>query len=109
MAKPRHAQTGSVPTDLPKTPPQDYVLSDHSFTLQSIMEMQKALGQLTKAVETLTEESKKSSTKLDTISHKIYAAEVVGGLLVLISGGAFYLFWKIWDTVAPLIQIKLPH
>ena len=75
------------------------------------MEMQKTLGQLTKAVETLEESSKMSNAKLDSISHKIYAAEVVGGLLVLIGGGIFYLFWRIWDTITPLIpliQLK-PH
>jgi len=111
MGKPGHTKnaTGSVPTQSPQTTPQDYILPDHSFTLQSIMEMQKSLGQLTQAVTTLTEESKKNSTKLDGISHKIYAAEVVVSLLVLIGGGVFYLFWKIWDTIAPLIQIKLPH
>jgi len=109
MGKPEHAQssTGSVPTQSPQTTPQDYILSDHSFTLQSIMEMQKVLGQLTQAVTTLTEESKKNSTKLDEISHKIYAAEVVGGLLVLIGGGSLWLIWKIWGTIAPLIQLKL--
>ncbi len=98
----------SVPTQLPQTTPQAYPPSDYSFTLQSIMEMQKTLGQLTQAVTTLTEESKKSSTKLDQISHKIYAAEVVGGLLVLIIGGALLLFSRIWVPVAPLIQLK-PH
>lgn len=101
------SSTASVPSQLPQTTPQAYPPSDHSFTLQSIMEMQKSLGQLTQAVTTLTEESKKSSIKLDEISHKIYAAEVVGGLLVLIGGGALWLIWKIWATIAPLIQLKL--
>lgn len=102
----------SVPTQLPQTTPQDYILSDHSFTLQSMMEMQKVLGQLTQAVTTLTEESKKSSTKLDEISHKIYAAQVtikvVGGILGVISSAALVLFYKIWAVIAPLIQLK-PH
>jgi hypothetical protein len=111
MAKPGHTQTGgSVPAQPPQTTPQDYVMSDRSgFILQSIMEMQKNLGQLTQAVTTLTEESKKTSAKLDDISHKIYAAEVVGGLLVLIGGGALWLIWKIWVTIAPLIQSRLLH
>jgi hypothetical protein len=111
MAKPVHTQTDALPDKLPQTtPPQEYILSDKTgFILQSVLEMQKNIGQLTQAVTTLTDESKKNNIKLDGISHKIYAAEVAGGLLVLIGGGVFYLFWKIWDTVAPLIQIKLPH
>lgn len=109
MAKPTPTQTDSLPDKLPQTtPPQEYILSDQSgFILQSILEMQKTLGQLTQAVITLTEESKKSSATLNKISHKIYAAEVVGSLLVLISGGALWLIWKIWATIAPLIQLKL--
>jgi hypothetical protein len=114
MAKPGHTQTGSVPTQLPQTTPQDYVMTDRSgFILQSILEMQNNLGKLNQAVETLTEDSRKNGAKLDSISHKIYAAEAIGGLLVIIGGGALWLIWKIWDTLAPLIplilQSKLHH
>jgi len=74
-------------------------------------EMQKNVGQLTQAVVTLTEESKKSRSKLDGISHKVYAAQVtvkvVGAMLGVICSGALFLFWKIWAVVAPLIQTKL--
>jgi len=113
MRKTGHTQssTGSVPSQLPQMTPQDYITSEHSFTLQSVMEMQRTLGQLTQAVTTLTEESKKSSAKLDEISHKVYAAQVtikvVGSVLGIIGGGALLLFWKIWATIAPLIQLKL--
>ncbi len=113
MGKTGQAQSSpdSAPSKLPQTTPQDYITSEHSFILQSVMEMQKALGQLTQAVTTLTEESKKSSTRLSEVSHKIYAAEVtikvVGGLLSLIGGVGLLLFWKIWATIAPLIQLKL--
>lgn len=114
MAKPGHTQAGSVPDQFPQTtPPQDHILSDRSgFIFQSILEMQKNLGQLTQAVITLTEESKKNSTKLDEISHKVYAAQVtvkvVGALLGAIGSAAIVLFYKIWADIAPLIQIK-PH
>ncbi|MBU4233509.1 MAG: hypothetical protein KJ822_17770 [Proteobacteria bacterium] len=110
MAKPG-SQTGSVPTNLPKTPPQEYVLPEHSFTLQAIMEIQKSIGKLTQAVETLTEDSKKNGVKLDDISHKVYAAQVtikvVGGILSVISGVVLVLFWKFWAIIAPLIELKL--
>jgi hypothetical protein len=114
MAKPGQTQVGSLPGQLPQTtPPQEHIVSDHSgFILQSVLEMQKTLGQLTQAVTTLTEESKKSSTKLDDISHKVYAAQVtvkvVGALLGAIGSAAIFLFYKIWADIAPLIQLK-PH
>jgi hypothetical protein len=110
MANPELA--GSVPGKLPLTTPQERILPEHSFTLQSIIEIQKSIGQLTQAVTTLTEESRASRVKLDEISHKVYAAQVtikvVGGLLVVIGGWAIYMFSKIWTTIAPLIQLR-PH
>jgi len=110
MAKPG-SRTGEVPTNLPKTPPQEYVLPEHSFILQAIMEMQKAIGKLTQAVETLTEDSRKNGAKLDDISHKVYAAQVtikiVGGILSIIGGVVLVFFWKIWAIIAPLIELKL--
>ena|SRR5208283_2402347 len=114
MDRPTQDSMGSVPAQPPQTTPQEFVMSNRSsFILQAVMEMQNKLGQLTQAVTTLTEESKKNSNKLDGISHKIYAAEAIGGLIVLISGGVLWLIWKIWDTVTPLIplliQSKLHH
>lgn len=104
--KPGYTKTGSVPPQLPQTaPPQEYVLSDHSsFILQAILDMKNTLGELKQAVKTLTEESQRNNTKLDKISHKIFAAEAIGALLVILGGWAIYLF----STMAPLIQSK-PH
>jgi hypothetical protein len=112
MTNPGRSEAGTVPTQLPQTTPQDYVMSDRSsFILQSVMEMQNKLGQLTQAITTLTEESKKNSAKIDDISHKVYAAQVtikvVGGILGVIGSAAIVLFYKIWAVIAPLIQIKL--
>jgi cytochrome b subunit of formate dehydrogenase len=45
------------------------------------MEMQKALGGLIQAVNSLTEQQKELRTKLDRISHQVYAAIVVLALL----------------------------
>lgn len=118
MAKtvsPTQSQSGSVPTQPPQTTPQAYSPADHSFTMQTFMEIQKNLGQINQAITTLTEESKKNNAKLDEVSHKVYAAQVtlkvVGSVLGIIGSGALFLFWKIWAGVAPLIQlqIKPPH
>jgi hypothetical protein len=113
MRKPGHTQSSSgVPDKLAQMTPQDYISPEHSFTLQAIMEMKGTLGELTQAIKTLTEESRNNRTLLSEISHKIYAAEwiirIVGGLLSLIGAVAVWLFWNIWSTISPLVQVK-PH
>ena len=104
---------GSAPTQLPQTTPQAYAPSDHSFTFQTFMDIQKNLGQLNQAVTTLTEESKKNNILMEDVSRKVYAAQVtfgvVGSILATICGATLFLFWKIWDAVYPLILVKLPH
>ncbi len=72
------------------TPPTTYPGSDYSFTLQTVMELQKTVGQLTQAVNTLTDQQKEQAKKLDGISHKIYAAIVV----LLVIGGILTFFAK---------------
>jgi|GEM_PF-3158633 hypothetical protein len=102
-----------TPTRFAETTPPPYPSSDHSFTLQTVMEMQKTLGQLTQTVTTLTEESKKCGDIIDKISHKVYAAEkvvvVVGIILGTLGSAAIYFLVEIWKTVSPLIQLKLSH
>lgn len=101
----------TTPSRFPETTPPAPHLSDFSFTLQAIMEMQKTLGQLTQAITTLTEESKKRGEVLDRISHKVYAAQVVlwiaGGLLTALGGVAVFFLNRIWDTILPLVRMKL--
>ena len=80
----------SPPTELPQTPPPQPV--DWSWSLQSIMELQKTVGALSKSVETLAAQAEKHDRKLDQISHRIYAAvavlAVVGGVLAWILNAA---------------------
>ncbi len=69
---------GTTPREFPETtPPAQFLLSDYSFTLQTIMELQKAVGALTQAVTTLTNEVAEQGRLLDRISHRVYAAGVV--------------------------------
>lgn len=82
MAKER-AQSASPlaapPTRFAETvPPISY---DHSFPLQTVLELQKNVGQMLQAIQTLTEDSKETRKKLDRLSHIIYAAGVVGTIL----------------------------
>ena len=110
--EPRQSSSDIAPSQFPSTTPPVYPSSDYSFTLQAIMEMQKTLGQLTQSVTTLTEESKKRGDILDKISQKVYAAQVVIGIAVVVLGGVgsalIYLLIEIWKTISPLLQLK-PH
>jgi len=105
-------QQDSTPTQMPQTTPPTYAAADHSFTMQTFMEIQKNLGQLTQAVITLTEESKKSREVMEGVSKDIHAAKVsmkiIWGMLGIVGSIVIVLFWKIWDVILPLIQLK-PH
>ncbi len=65
------------PPTFAETTPSRYPMTDYSFTLQAIMEMQKTIGGLNEAVGTLKSLTEKQGDKLDKISHRIYAATVV--------------------------------
>jgi len=81
----RVRQESTVPV-FPEVTTPLYKGSDYSFTLQAVMEMQKAVGQLTEAVKTLSEHSKDQAKKLDRISHIIYAAGAVLAIGIVIGG-----------------------
>lgn len=84
MAKNRQESSGkeNLPGKMPETPPPNMGLDQHSWILQAVMEMRGSIGQLTEAVNTLTTHSKEQKTKLDSISHRIYAGAVVLGIIV---------------------------
>ena len=86
--------------EFPQTPPSRYQMTDYSFTLQAIMEMQKTVGGLTEAVGTLKKLTEKQGEKLDKISHRIYAAGVLITIAVPIVAFLANLF-------APQIQAAL--
>ncbi len=68
-----------------------YPATEHSWTLQTVFELQKTVGQLTQAVSTLTEQQRGFSAKLDRISHQMYAAIaillLIGAILTFFSKG----------------------
>jgi hypothetical protein len=78
------------PGPLPETTPQVFPGPNYDFILQCVFEMQKTVGQLTQAVNTLTEQQKSLSEKLNKISHQIYAAIVV----ILVFGAILTFFAK---------------
>ena len=94
------------PEPFPVPPPPGFTADDHSWVLQTIMELGKSNGQLIQAVNTLTDQSKEQSKKLDSISHRVYAAGVV---LVVIGGILYFILDRMWDQiVSALARIPVP-
>lgn len=140
MASPRRPsaarQEDSVPSSLPNAIPS-VPYSDHNFTLQTVMELQKATGELRASVQALqrsiedqckaTErqidrviadmktgftnvgnESRELQGKLSGITHKIYAAGVVLTICLVIGGWVINSAWQMISAVAtPAIQEAL--
>ena len=73
--------------------------------VEGMMQMQKTLGELTASVNSLKSASDKQGTKLDRISHILFAAGVV--LSIVLGIGAF-LMNKMWDGIVHLIMVS-PH
>lgn len=88
----------------PASTPQSYPVHEHSFTLQTVLELQKSVGELCSEVRLTREAVEKLDSRLDKIeervsavTHKLYAASVVMAILVAI--GAFVMN-KAWDAAA---------
>ena len=65
------------------------------------MELQKSTGQLTQAVVTLTDQSKEQGKRLDSISHRMYAATAV----LAVFGSILYFFLdRMWTQVLRALQ-----
>ena len=96
----------SSPEKYPVNPPPGFKADDHSWVLQTVMELQKSTGQLTQAVKTLTDQSKEQGKKLDSISHRVYAATAV---VTVIGGILYFVLNRMWDQIASaLAKIPIP-
>ena len=93
-----------TPRQLPQTnPPGSYPMADYSFTLQAVMDLQKTVGQLTEAVNSLKNTIEKQDSrfnrieeKLSGVTHKLYAAGVVLAILLALGG---FIVNKAWDLM----------
>jgi hypothetical protein len=100
---------GVTPTAIPETtPPQRYPMTDYSFTLQAVMELQKAVGGLTVRIDELIGKVDKQADRLNSISHQIYAAWAV--LIVFGALGGFVIS-HLWAPMVKLFifSLKLPN
>jgi hypothetical protein len=86
----REAGPPTTPQRFPETTPPTYPGSDYSFILQGVFEIQKSMGKMEQAVQTLSDQQKEQGKKLDALSHKIYAAIAV----MLFIGGVMTFFSK---------------
>ena len=85
----RRRKAEGPPEEFPQTPPPQ--IADWSWLLQTLMGLQKTVGELSQSVQTLTRQGNKHEEKLDQfghrldqishtlaqINHRIYAAVVV--------------------------------
>ena len=86
---PRESGPPTTPQRFPETTPISYPGSEYSFMLQGVFDIQKSIGKLEQAVQTLTEQQKGYGEKLDKLSHRFTAAVAViaflGVLLTFLS------------------------
>ena len=70
------------------------------------MELGKSTGQLTEAVNTLTDQNKEQGKKIDSMSHRMYAAAAV---LTVIGGILYFFLDRMWSQIAAtLANIAVP-
>src|ERR1022692_2580730 len=75
----------TTPSDYPVVPPPTALAAvDHSFLLQSIMEVQKTAAQTGQAVTMLIDDFKDMRKKGERMSHIMYSVGVVGTILLAI-------------------------
>lgn len=100
--------TNITPPDIPEATPKPTIqMTDYSFTLQAVMELQKATGQLTERIDTLIKRVEKDGATLSSISHQIYAAWAVLVVFGILGG---FVAAHLWTPIAKLFifSLKLP-
>jgi uncharacterized phage infection (PIP) family protein YhgE len=111
---PSNSGSSEIPRDFPNVPPSSSPMIDHSFTLQSIMEVQRSIGQLTEAInqlgrsiETLDTRTKSVEEQIAKVNTRLAIAAAILALLLAVGG---YIVDKVWDSAWVLIahQINNP-
>jgi len=74
------------------------------------MELQKSMAQMGEKLQGLSESSKSHDSKLDKISHEVFAAKVViyvcGAVLTIASGISVFVLNKMWDAAVLYLTNK---
>lgn len=91
-------QSKGTPENYPVTSPGVPGTGEHAgLILTTVMELQRTVGGLVNAVESLTSRADEQGKKVDKISQQIYAAIAV---VTVIGGVALFILNKIWDLAA---------
>ena len=101
MAKRPSPSSDTPPKEFPEVPPSYGRSVGDMHLVESMMQIQNSIGQLTASVEHLKTASDTQSRKLDKISHNVFAAGVV--ITIVVAIGGFFLN-KVWDGVSLLLQ-----
>ena len=89
------------PRRFPDSPPPQ--ASDHSFTLQTVMELQRSMGKVEQAVVQLTKVVETQGKTLNVIQYTlVFTAGVVSAL-----GYVGKILWDKLDTILAFIQSSL--
>ena len=98
----------STPENYPIATPPGLQAADHSWVLQTTMELQKSVGALTQAVATLTEQVKDQGAKLDAMRHEVTAArasiKTAGWLLGGIAAVIAWLLYRLPPVVTAVLE-----
>jgi hypothetical protein len=92
------------PGNLPETSPT-YPHSDYSFTLQTVMELQKSTGQLISKVDRLCDDVQGFGTRLGTVEKAVDRVKTgiyVASAILTIVGFVFW--WAIGDRVTTAVK-----
>lgn len=99
----REPENDVTPKRFAETTPPAYPGSDYSFILQGVFDIQKSMGRLEHAVETLKEMQKTQGEKLDGVAADVHtgkvALRVIGVLVVGVGGFLAWLLSRAWDVI----------
>jgi hypothetical protein len=112
VVKPRDTATSAQgpPQHYPETTPQTYPGSDYSFTLQAVMEMQKAVGSLTEAVAALKQQAIQQDTKLGEVAKDVHTVKITARVIgVVLAGAVAFAGWSIGKAVDVFVNLYQPY
>jgi hypothetical protein len=99
--RPPETARESTPSQLAQVTPTYQQAVGATYLSEALMQMQATLGELRSDVRHLTTASEKQSTKIDKISHIIFAAGAVLTVLLAITG---FFINKIWDGLVIVMK-----
>jgi hypothetical protein len=101
--KERYRET-SPPRSPETTTPSPHATDYAIHTVQTVLEMQRTLGNIETAIKHLEETSKDYGKKLEDIGKDFHAAKIVGGFIVLVSGFLGFVIHELLPLLSAMIS-----